>query len=194
MINRQGFTYTEIIFVAFISLFFGGVLMALSMTGQRFYLTSDATVLVQEQARQALINMTQELKQADPAMIAANCAGNACKFQVVLGFGVPPCGAGVACIGAKDAARANQSGWRLRYRLDNGQVLREILDDNDLLKAGTRVLANHVNQLLFSYDPTDRIVTVQVETARTASQLPGRTVSVTPTHTPLAARVRLRNP
>ncbi|MBI4598111.1 MAG: hypothetical protein HY737_06925 [Candidatus Omnitrophica bacterium] len=202
-----GFSFLEVLIVLSATVLTVGVLFTLSIVSQRTFVSSEATLQVQQQARQALMSMTKELRRADSVLIAkaagvapplgcgavACCAGAQCEFQLVLGFDmVPPCAAGVACVGAQDANRVNQANWRLRYRVNGAQLLREILDDGGALM-GTRVLANDVAQLSFSYDAAKRMVTAQVETRQTSSQLPGQVRSVTPTQTPITTRVRLRN-
>jgi Tfp pilus assembly protein PilW len=179
-----------LVVLAIVSVLIGAVFVS-SLMGGKLYFSSEIFVHVQQQARQAFDNMVQELRQADGAIAVAV---NQCTFQLALGYNLPaPCPANAVCVGARDANGVNQSGWSLRYRLNGTQLVREILNPAGVVQPGTRVLANDVSSLAFTYTGgSANTVTVQLQVQRTSQQLAGGSLAAAPT--PLITRVRLRNP
>ena len=164
-----------------------GVLVSMLM-GDRSYAVNDAVVHVQEEVRRALDSMVTELRQAGGAVTVTG--GTQLDFQLALGYNLPnPCPANAVCWGAHNSAGANQANWRVRYRQNGTQLVRELLDVNGLLQAGTRVLANDVNSLAFTYNTN--IVRIQLQIRDSRPQLPGGAITAGPT--PLITQVRLRN-
>lgn len=189
--RQAGFTLPELLIVLAILAIVAGAVYTSSLMGGKLYFSSETYVHVQQQARQALDNIVRELRQADGTIDTA--VANQCTFQLALGYNLAaPCPTNAVCIGAQDQNGAAQSGWSLRYRLNGTQLIREILDNQVPPQVqGSRVLANDVSQLSFTYvgAPTNT-VTVQLQTQRTSQQLPGGSLGTTP----LTTRVRLRNP
>jgi len=171
-----------------------GALMASSIISGRFFLFSEESIHVQQQARQAISAMSQELRQARDGTVTT--AAGRVTFQIVLGYNLPlPCPVNAVCLGARDQNGVNQQGWSYRYRLNGTQLVREILNGVEGVgtpQAGTRVLANDVNQVTFTYaGGTTNTLTIALQIQRTSSGLPGGSVSVAPT--PLVIQIRLRN-
>lgn len=168
------------------------VVYASSLIGGKLYLSSEAYVDVQQQARRAFDNMVKELRLGGGTV---SFGADQCTFQLALGYNLPPpCLVDAVCWGAKDVNGANQLGWSIQYRLtDDFTLVREILDPDGKPMPGQRVIAIHVNQLSFDYagDPT-RTMTIKLQVRHTSGQLPGGSVSTTPV--PLITRVRFRNP
>ena len=193
--NSRGFSYVEITMVLAMYVIISVALCIIVCTGQRFYESADSAVEVQEQARLALTTMARELKRAHPTLLSlpGNCSGSQCQFQLALGFGVAPCAANVVCVGASDAQGVNHQDWSIRYRLWNGQLLRDILNETGIPQSGMRVLAHNVSQLGFSYANASHIITIQVETQRSIANHSGNIMSVTPHQTPLSTSIKLRN-
>jgi len=185
-------TFPELLIVLAIMAIVAGAVYTSSLMGGKLYLSSETYVHVQQQARQALDTMVRELRQADGTITVA---ANQCTFQLALGYNLAaPCPANAVCIGAQDQNGVAQSGWSLRYRLNGTQLIREILDNQVPPQVqGSRVLANDVSQLSFTYvgAPTNT-VTVQLQVQRTSAQLPGGSLAAAPA--PLITRVQLRNP
>ena len=167
-----------------------GALIVTFTMSQRAFISADAAVYVQQQARQALMQMTQELRQAGGVVVAA---GNQLTIQLDLGYNLAgPCPANAVCWGARDQAGAAQSGWSIRYRLNGTQLVRELLNAAAVVQPGTRVLANDVSQSTFTYVAATRTITIQLQVRRASSQIAGGGINASPT--PLVTTIRLRNP
>ena len=188
--SGYGFTLVEMLVTLGIFGILGGVLFISSIVSHRSYVTGDAYVYIQQQARQALDAMHRELHEAGGTVTAA---GNQLTFQTTLGYNLAaPCPANAICWGARDQAGANQSGWSVRYRLNGTQLIRELLNAAGAVQAGSRVMANDVSQLAFTYvGGTTRTITVQLQVQRTSAQLPGGSLTAAPT--PLVTSIKLRN-
>ena len=202
--RRVGFTLVEILLV--LALFSGllAALMASLLVSRTSYVSADAFVQVQQEARRAFDAMVKELREA------GNVNNNQTTllpvqqldFQVARGYNLPPpCPAGAVCWGTDDPAFP--TGWA-HYVLDAAtlpapRLMRCVTagrpDPMPANFVGCRVLANHVSAALanssFTYDHGNRIVTVRLQATLTSQQLPGGSVSTTPA--PLMTQVRLRN-
>jgi prepilin-type N-terminal cleavage/methylation domain-containing protein len=189
-VRTRGLTLLELLIVLAILSVISGVLCSTSVLSQRVYVSAEAFVHVQQQARSAFDAMTRELREAGGAIAAS---GGQIEFQAALGYGLPaPCPPDAVCWGARDAAGADQAGWRIRYRLLGTQLLREVLDAGGAVQPGTRVLANDVAGLLFTYvGGTAQVVAVQLQVLQASAGLPGGSMSTTPV--PLLTSIRLRN-
>ena len=202
MTKPRGLTLVEVLIV--IALFSGilGALLVSLLVSRTSYVSADAYVQVQQEARRAFDHMVKELHHAgqvnnnnsivDPPVQQLD-------FQVARGYDAAACGG--ICWGSDDAAFP--TGW-IHYVLDtadaqNARLMRCVtanrLDAMPADFAGCRVLANRVNPLLanssFTYDHGNRVVTVRLQTSITSLQLPGGTMGTAPA--PLVTRVRLRN-
>ncbi|MBI1992394.1 MAG: prepilin-type N-terminal cleavage/methylation domain-containing protein [Candidatus Omnitrophica bacterium] len=181
-----GMTLLEVLVTLLILSVIVGAVFTSRILTQRLYLTTEAYVHVQQEARSAFDTMVRELRQARASTLAA---GAACTFQVALGYALPaPCPANGICWGARDEAGATQSGWKLRYQLAGAQLVRDILNAADQPQPGRRVLANDVS--LLSFSDVGGTVTIQLQVRETSAQLPGGSMSTPGT---LTTRVRLRN-
>ena len=190
MSKRRGMTLFEMLVVIIVFGIIAAVVFLAASSSQTSYLSTETAVYVQQQARQALSEMGRELRQAGGAIATAI---NKIDFQVNLGYNqAAPCPSNAVCWGAPDQLGASQSGWRVRYRLAGTQLVRELLDGAGALQAGTRVLANDVTSIQFTYvGGTARIVTVQLQVQRFSPFLPGGGLAAAPV--PLVSRIKLRN-
>jgi prepilin-type N-terminal cleavage/methylation domain-containing protein len=190
MSKRRGMTLFEMLVVILLFGVITTTVFLAASSSHTSYLSTETAVYVQQQARQALSEMERELRHAGGAIATAI---NQIDFQVNLGYNqAAPCPPNAVCWGARDQAGASQAGWRVRYRLAGVQLLRELLDAAGNPQAETRVLANDVTSLQFTYvGGTTRTVTIQLQVQRLSPFLPGGGLAVAPA--PLVARVRLRN-
>ncbi|PIQ83737.1 MAG: hypothetical protein COV75_05870 [Candidatus Omnitrophica bacterium CG11_big_fil_rev_8_21_14_0_20_63_9] len=175
----------------------GGGLLATFLTGQASFVTSEAYIQVQQEARRAFDNMVRELREAGGAGFPiVGGGGSQLDFQIALGYNLAaPCPANQVCWGAQDQNGTNQSGWRVRYRLDNaaGQLLRETLNGGGAVQGTARVLANYVNGVTFAWDAASRVVTINLQLRYASGRIAGGSQQMG-NPTPLTTRVRLRNP
>lgn len=187
---RKGLTLTELLVVATVSLVLAGALFLTFLASRNSYLSNEAYVQVQQQARRALDNMVTELRVAGGTITVV---GNQLTFQLALGYNLgAPCPANDTCWGARDQAGANQGGWSVRYRLSGAQLVREVLDTGGPppLVQATRVLANNVSQLSFTYvGGTTNTITMQLQAQQASPLQPGGTLG----SGILSSSVRLRN-
>ena len=197
-----GFTLVEILFV--LALFSGllAALMASLLVSRTSYVSADAFVQVQQEARRAFDAMVKELREAGRVNNDASIASPGVQrldFQINRGYDAVACGG--VCWGSDDLALP--TGW-VHYVLDAAtppapRLMRCVtagrLDPMPADFAGCRVLANNVSAAVanssFTYDHGNRIVTVRFQATLISQQLPGGSVSTTPA--PLMTQVRLRN-
>jgi hypothetical protein len=171
-------------------------LLSSLLVSRNSYLSTDASVQVQEEARRAFRVMTQELRAAgnvnndastDPAGVQR------LDFQLARRYDA-------AAAAVVWGSETTDGAW-VHYVSDapNRRLMRCVtanqLDAMPAGFAGCRVLANAVSAPLadtaFTYDHARLEVTIRLQTALASSQLPGGTLQVSPT--PLTTRVRLRN-
>ena len=199
--TRRGFTLMEVLVSVVIFGIVLGVLLVSFLVSKNTYVSSDAYVRIQQEARHAFDNMVKELHQAGRVNnnVAIAAPGvQRIDFQVVRAYDAVACGGN--CWGTDDAALPN--GW-IHYVLDtanaqNARLMRCVtaarLDPMPGGFAGCRVLANYLNPALastaFTYDHANRIVTMALQPVITSSQLVGGSLT---TASPLTMRVRLRN-
>ena len=191
--GRGGLALLELLVVgAAFSLILAALFSSL-VVGRNAYLSAEALVQVQEESRRAFQVVTQELRKAGNV----NRPGaQRLDFQIARDYDTA-CGG--ICWGTESGVLPN--GW-IHYVVDAaGARLMRCLSANrdDLMPAnfaGCRVLANNVSAALadtaFTYDPTTRVVTVNLQTVITSPQLPSGSMRLAPGT--LSARVRLRNP
>jgi Tfp pilus assembly protein PilW len=180
----------ELIIASAIFLALSAAILICVLAGNRSYALSETNIRVQEQARRAFDSMVRELHGAGGSITAA---GSQLDFQAALGYDLPvPCPNDAACWGARDQTGVNRPQWLIRYRLNGTQLVRELLDDLNVVRE-TRVLASDLSQLNFAYQGgTDDTVTIQLQVQLASAQLPGGAVTAAPVV--LATQVRLRNP
>jgi prepilin-type N-terminal cleavage/methylation domain-containing protein len=190
MRSRRGLSLIELLVVIGLVTVLAGAVFVTSLMGGRLYYSSETSVHIQQQVRQAFDNMVQELRQADGTIATA---ANQVTFQLALGYDLAaPCPNDAVCIGALDEDGVAQEDWSVRYRLNGAQLVREILDDTGALQPGTRVLANDVTSLSFTYTAgAVNTIVAQLQVQRNSQQLPGGSLSAATT--PLVTRVKLRN-
>lgn len=182
---------------------FGGIsaiLMGLLLIGRTSYVSADASLQVQQEARRAFDAIVKELHgagQVNNSVTIPEPGVQRLDFQIIRDYDTAACGG--ICWGTDDTILPN--GW-VHYVVDtadpqNVRLMRCItanrLDAIPVGFAGCRVLANRVNQAnsFFSYDNGSGTVTVRLQIAIVSTQLPGGGMSLSPTA--LVTRVRLRN-
>jgi Tfp pilus assembly protein PilW len=190
----------------------GGGLLTTFITGQTSYLSADAHIQVQQEARRAFDNVVRELREAGAqagqnitttAGLAANSQLN---FQIARGYNSEPScqvPTPTICWGSENA-----TGQWVHYALVSSDGNLNTTNDNQLIRCvdtsqnpgiiattscsgGRRVLANHVRSASFAYvGGTTQTITVTVQIQYTSPLLPSGS-QATPT---LTSQVRLRNP
>ena len=171
----MGFTFVEVLFVSLIFVIIGGGLLTMYLTAQTSYLSADAYVQVQQEARRGLDAMVRELREAGNVTWNAGTPQQV-DFQIALSYNQAACVG--TCWGARDAAGVDQTGWRVRYRMVGGQILREVLNTPTPIPPGmlqtTRVLANNVDgaSSSFGWNAGTKVVTVTLQTRVQQAALP----------------------
>jgi len=213
-VSCLGFTLVELIVVSALLMIVGGGLFTVFMTGQISYLSADAYVQVQQEARRAFDNVVRELREAGPStgppppIISVTGppypATNQLNFQIARGYNSePPCQSpnpvGI-CWGSETPTGIGE--WVHYATLlpgtgNTAQLIR--WRDTDPV-GGTppspcsaptcRVLANHVQSASFNYNGGTKVVTVTLQIRYNSPLLPSGS-QATPT---LTSQVKLRNP
>ena len=197
-----GFTLFEMLIVLVL---FAGILGALLISfliGRTSFMTAEAYIHVQQEARRAVNAMVRELREAGGSVTETNGPPDQLQFQLALGYNrtdLPGCAAQVdaICWGAVDPVTNAMRGDRcVRYRVVGTQLLREVTDGVSGVSCGVtvqgtaRVLANNLNSasVTFDYSAAARTVTARLRVQDTSPQLPGGQQTGL-----LETRVRLRN-
>ena len=204
----SGFTLVEVLIVTLLLFIVGGGLLSTFLTGQASFLSGEAYVQVQQEARRAFDAMVRELREAgmltNPITTLAN--PKQLNFQVALDYnaGAVQWGAAAGDTGAwlHYAIKNLGSGAQLiRYR--TGPGTEQELPPNTCAAPTCRVLANNVRLETgtsttpgntraadtFLYDATNKVVTINLQCERNDPKLPGGR-QATPV---LSSRVKLRN-
>ena len=207
MREKSGFTLVELIVVSALLMIVGGGLLTTFITGQTSYLSADAYVQVQQEARRAFDNVVRELREA--GNVTPTGATNQLNFQIARGYNTEPGSATTSpqgcqsppaiCWGSENATGEYVHYATLAAGSGNAAQLIRWTDGNPVLtwSAGTactaaascRVLANHVNSANFNYASGTKVVTVSLKIQYNSPLLPGGSQS-TPT---LISQVKLRN-
>ncbi len=191
--QRAGFTITEVLIVVLLFMLLGGGVLLSFLAQRTAYLTADAALQVQQEARRAFDSMIQELRESKVTSATVGQPMPEVDFQVALSYNLPvPCPPSGVCWGARDQNGANQVGWKLHYRVDRdkAQLVREVCDAGDVVQS-TSVLANYINpdttQFILNLD---RSVTINFESRYVNPAVAGgmQTTGV------LTSRVNPRNP
>jgi len=193
----------EILVVAALFGIIAAMLLTGFLTGRNSYLSADAYIHVQQQARQAFDIMTKELRNAGNVNnnVAIPAPGvQRLDFQIDQGYDNVACGG--ICWG--DGATV---GWWVHYEVDapGTRLVRYATpaqgDPMPNPCVGCRVLANNVNTNLaatsFQYALANKTVTCLLQILMTSSQLPGGSMSTGGSGAlpvPLRAQIQLRNP
>lgn len=202
MTRPPGFTLVEVLIVSLLLLVLGGALLTLFLAGQTSYLSAEAYLDVQQQARRALDTLIRELHEAGPSgtinVIANGTPGsNQLNFQIAREYNNAVSCPNAICWGSE----AQVSDW-IHYAVvqnaavpapNNLQLVRCITagagSQNTVVMngAGCRVLANNVRTANFNV--AGGAVTMTFELQYQHPSLPGGVQ----TTGPLTMRVRLRN-
>ena len=195
----HGFTLVEIMMVMLILGTIAGALFVSFLVGKNSFVTADAFVQVQQDARQALDVMARELRSVGNIPNPGNGAARATlEFQLPLGYGsTSVCGvADATCWGAVDASGTPRANWSLIYRLNGSQLVRQVV--NALPNAGgaaqsTRVIANNLDaaQTSFTYDSNAKTVRLSLAVQINSAQIPGGRMNTGAS--PLTTTIKLRN-
>ena len=188
--RARGMTLFETLVVMTLFGVISATVFLVASSSRTSYLSTETAVYVQQQVRQALSEMEQELRQGGGAIATT---ADQIDFQVNLGYNqAAPCPPDAVCWGTRDQAGVDRFGWRVRYRLAGTQLVRELLDGAGAIQAGTRVLANDVSSIQFTYvGGTTRAVTIQLQVRRLSPFLPSGGLAAGPA--PLVSRIKLRN-
>ena len=208
--TARGMTLVELMVVAVILVVIAGGVLTLFLTGRKSYLTADAFILVQQEARKAFDNMVRELRESGNISCGTTGACNAnsnmrVNFQIALGYNqAAPCLPNAICWGNEDAAGRwahyvittdTPADLRIMRCLTTNQ-----LDAMPANYAGCRTLARYVDtandatgfpSTRFTWDTANQTVVLRVQIRYNNPSLPGGTESAS--SVPLVARVRLRN-
>jgi prepilin-type N-terminal cleavage/methylation domain-containing protein len=185
--KQPAFTLVELLVVSAVMSIVMGALFTSLLIGRSSYVTGDAYVQVQQEARRALDIMGRELRAAQ--VTADPAGGSTLDFQAALGYnltGVPGCPADAICWGAVDQAGVPHFNWSVRYSMNGSQLVREIHNPGVV---SSTVMSNNVQQATFYYDAVNKVVTITVGISQVSNQLPGGSMAVPA----LATRVTLRN-
>ncbi len=207
--NQCGFTLVEVVIVSLLFMILGGALLVVFLTGQASYLSADANVQVQQEARKAFDNVTRELREAGPVtgpIVSANPGpglGQQLAYQIAQGYNVPgQCDLPTPTICWGDGTTlTNWVHLAVTRNVEGAQLVRCTTASSAVVNnfAGCRVLANNVrgDTSSFVYDGPTRVVTVNLEFLVRVAGMPGgpggTQAGGTRTTNVLSARVRLRN-
>jgi prepilin-type N-terminal cleavage/methylation domain-containing protein len=189
----KGLTLIELMVVLVIFLGIMGALLTSFLVSKKSFLSSDAYIRVQEQARRVLDTMVKELRESgnvDSSVTNPNedfSDENRLNIQIARSYDSDTCGG--ICWGNDSA----DDGW-IHYLLDNERLMRCQSDASDTVIAdfsACRVVATDIGLFEVDYDDSDQTVTVRIQAEITSDQLPGGNMSTTPA--PLQTQVRLRN-
>ncbi|MBI4597603.1 MAG: hypothetical protein HY737_04280 [Candidatus Omnitrophica bacterium] len=195
----KGATLVEILVVALLFTLVIGSVTTIMLSSQRSSVTSAAYVHAQQQARQALDAMAEELRLARPnrppnvhMQITDTTGGINPDTHDVLRFQVGRFEVTEMVWGAPDLSGDHRENWFLQYRLNGTQLVREILNPGGILvPGGRRVLANDAQLLDFAYDQDSRMATVRLQIRQAAGQMAGGPAAVSPGI--VTTQVKLRN-
>ena len=199
-----GFTLVETLMVTTLFLIIAGGLLTMLLSGQTSYLSADAALQVQEEARRAYDVMIRELREAGASNLATwqpttpdvppGSGFKQLNFQIARGYN------GVGCTNTICWGSENANGEWIHYAVVDNPTLP---DANDLqlvrcvdanattaITDGTncRVLANDIQSVTFAY--AGGAVTVNLQAQYQDPRLPGNGQASTQL---LSSRVKLRN-
>lgn len=195
MSRRRGLTLVELLIVTLLAAIVFGTLVVALMIGRTSLLSTDAYVLVQEEARRAFDTMTKELHESgnvDTELSAAGAdASNATRLNIQLtrGYNVAGCTANAICWGND----ATNGGW-VHYLVNSAILYRcqSAASDTAITDfSGCRTIIRDVQTFSVDYSSANKTVTVRLATRYSSFQLPGGQMTTTPA--PLRTQVRLRN-
>ena len=176
-LDQKGFSLVEVMFAVALSTMIGYVIFMAARTGDQQMDSREGRMTLQDNAREGLHKMIQELRQSAPSK--TSIAGGAMTGSTIQ-FQVPD---------SSNLVNADYSlNWTaaktIRYSLLNNQLLRTNVATNT-----TAVLANNVTAITFTGDTAaPNKVTIALSVQKTLTN--GRT---TPTLT-LTGQAEIRNP
>lgn len=199
----RGFTLVELLIAALIFLAVMGALLASLMIGKSSYLSSEAYIRVQQEARRALNAMTAEVREAghidSPTTGDNQDVTNTTRlnFKIAKSYDLSD----PNCLGICWGNDTETGGW-VHYLLNTGdpnhvQLARcqstaaEGADTAITDFSACRVLANDVDTFSIDYADGTRTLTIRLANRATSGQLAGGSLSTTPA--PLTTRIQLRN-
>lgn len=196
---ERGFTLVELSIVALLLMIMAGGILTAFMTGQASYVSTDAYIQVQQEARRAFDNVVRELRESGNIScgtggVTSSCTNVRMNVQIALGFNLSRAGCPPNAVCWGNEAQPNQWVHYVITGAPNDQLVRCLTpgrDDAIVGYTGCRVLANKVKNSTssFQWDSTNRIVTLNLEVEYRNAKLPGgaQTTGV------LSSRVKLRN-
>ena len=198
-----GFTLTEMMVVSVLLLIVGGGLLTTFLTSQASYVSADAYIQVQQEARKALDAVVREVREACPAAPCEVTPAGPAKqlnFQIARGYNTEAGCSNKICWGSENATGdwvhyvisppTGNNSQLFRYR--NTSATSTGAPPSPCTPPACRVLANNVNAAAssFSWDTANKIVTLTFEIRYQNPRLPGGDQ-----HTgTLISRAKLRNP
>ncbi len=193
----NGFTLPEVLVVMVLVTVIAAAVFISFVVSRRAFLSADASIQVQQEARRALDALVTELRKAgnvdtDLTTPGGNTpAGGATRLNVQLakGYNVSGCTLNAICWGND----TTNGGW-VHYLQNGTQLVRCQSNASDTVITnftGCRVVANGAQTFVVDYVNSTRTVTLHVAVQQTSPQLPGGTLSTG--SAPLMTQVRLRN-
>ena len=170
--QRTGFTLLEIMLVLVIVIMIGSALTMSMSSGRKTWASADTQISIQQDLRQAMMQITKDLRDSGEHHISCPPDGNPCtsvSFNVPEGFSV-----------------GNETGsivWSddITYSISSGQIIRHNGTD-------TLVLANNVTAMTFVRDPTIPSRMVKITLSAQRETIFGNLLNAT-----LVSAVQLRN-
>ncbi len=142
--KKYGYTLIEMLVVlAIVTLLFSAVFGVLTASNTSFN-TSSARQTVENQARQGLDNMLRELYETSGGRVVLSEGNSVITFKVPMGFD----GSGNLLWGAQGV-----QDYKIRYLIDNKQLVRRVLDATDNL-ISQKVLSTDAQSLNFALSPS----------------------------------------
>jgi len=191
----------ELIVVSALLMIVGGGLLTTFLTGQTSYLSADAYVQVQQEARRAFDNVVRELREAGTVTVTGAGVTNQLNFQIARGYNSEPaCQApnpvGI-CWGSENA-----TGEYVHYATIGLGNAAQLIRWRDTIvgpapptsctpATSCRVMANHVvrSSTNFAYNGGTKVITVTLKIQYNSPLLLTGS-QATPT---LTSQVKLRN-
>lgn len=151
--KRGGYTLIEMLIVlAIVSLLFGAVFGVLNI-GNTSFNTGSARQTIENQSRQGLDNMMRELYETSGGTVKLSGANSVITFNLPVGFD----GSGNLLWGAEGVEN-----YKIRYLVDNNQLVRRVLDPSDKL-ISQKVLATDIQSLLFVLNGSRMTITLNAQ-------------------------------
>ena len=141
--RKSGYTLIEMLVVlAIISLLFSAVFGVLTASNTSFN-TSSVRQTIENQARQGLDNMLRELYETSGGRVVLSEGNSVITFKLPVGFD----GSGNLLWGAEGV-----QDYKIRYLIDNKQLIRRVLNASDIL-ISQKVLSADAQSLKFALLP-----------------------------------------